>query len=451
MNTYLLAFAPDVRKELLIGLGCFAALFVGLLLVGKVPVSYNMRNLMIRWKTTVMTALAFTLVVALMTVMLAFVNGMYKLTEQSGHPGNVIVLADGATDEAFSTLSFVDASDVERQPGVLKDDRGAALCSKEVFVIVNQPMAVAAGQRARRRFVQVRGIEDPLLAAQVHGLGLLPGGEWFSEAGVEEAAATGDKASPQVVVQAVVGMGLAAGLGQDRPGKGPLQVGDTFPLGSRTWKVTGILDSTGSTFDSEVWAKRSRVGEDFGKQNTYSSFVLRTAGAEAAEQLTEELKHYKKAALNPQPETKYFATLGETSKQFLVAIIVVAVVMAVGGVFGVMNTMFAAISQRTKDIGVLRILGYARRQILVSFLLESLVLALAGGLLGCAIGLLADGWTARSVVSSGQGGGKSVVLQLVVSPDILMTGLLLALGMGALGGLVPALSAMRLRALESLR
>ena len=84
--------------------------------------------------------------------------------------------------------------------------------------------------------------------------------------------------------------------------------------------------------------------------------------------------------------------------------------MAVGGVFGVMNTMFAAISQRIKDIGVLRILGFARWQILVSFFLESLVLALVGGLLGCALGSLADGWTATSIVCSGQGGGKSVVL-----------------------------------------
>jgi ABC-type lipoprotein release transport system permease subunit len=230
-----------------------------------------------------------------------------------------------------------------------------------------------------------------------------------------------------------------------------LQVGDTFPLGARTWKVVGILDSTGSTFDSEVWAKRSRVGEDFGKQSTYSSFVLRTDGPESAKALTQELKNYKKAALNPQPETEYFAALGQTSRQFLFAIIVVAVVMAIGGVFGVMNTMFAAISQRTKDIGVLRILGYARWQILVSFLLESLVLALVGGILGCAIGFVADGWTARSVVASGQGGGKSVVLQLVVSPEILMTGLLLSLGMGALGGFVPAVSAMRSRALDALR
>ena len=161
-------------------------------------------------------------------------------------------------------------------------------------------------------------------------------------------------------------------------------------------------------------------------------------------------KDYKKAAVNPQIETDYYASLSETNAQFAYAIGFLAVVMSVGGVFGVMNTMFAAISQRTKDIGVLRLLGYARWQVLVSFLLESLVIALVGGLLGCGLGSLADGWTATSMMM-GQGGGKSVVLQLAMSPDIVAAGILLTLLMGLLGGLLPALSAMRLKPLEALR
>jgi putative ABC transport system permease protein len=116
-----------------------------------------------------------------------------------------------------------------------------------------------------------------------------------------------------------------------------------------------------------------------------------------------------------------------------------------------MNTMFAAISQRIKDIGVLRLLGYARWQILVSFLLESLAIALVGGALGCALGSLSDGWSATSMMAGSGGGGKSVVVQLAVSPDILATGLLLTLVMGLLGGLLPALSAMRMKPLEALR
>jgi putative ABC transport system permease protein len=449
-------FRDHYQEIIYASLAGFAFLMVLFVLLGKVPAGYNVRNLMVRWKTTLMTALAFTLVVALMTAMLAFVRGMYQLTVESGQPGNVMVLANGATDEFFSTLNATDTGDIERQPGVRRDPDGSWWCSKEVLVIVNQPIAVAPGEKPRRRFVQVRGVEDPAVSGKVHGLKLQPGGQWFSEAGVREAGAGTEDSPGPVYIEAVLGSGIAGEIGKDRPVKKPLAVGDTFPLGSRIWVVAGILDSAGSTFDSEVWGKRSFVGDEFGKKNSYSSYVLRAEGdgknLEAnAKQLAESLKTYKGASLNAQPEKEYFQRLGETSMQFLYAIVAVAVVMAVGGAFGVMNTMFAAISQRIKDIGVLRILGYSRRHVLMSFLLESLVLALVGGLLGCAIGYLANGWTAKSVVGGGQGGAKSIVLKLVVTHDILAAGLLLSLVMGAVGGLLPAVSAMRMRALESLR
>ena len=136
----------------------------------------------------------------------------------------------------------------------------------------------------------------------------------------------------------------------------------------------GILQSAGSTFDSEVWAKQSRVGEMFGKAS-YTTVVLRTADAAAAKALADDLtKNYKTPAVAAQPETEYYEKLNTTNQQFLYAIVFIVVIMAVGGVFGVMNTMFAAISQRTKDIGVLRILGYSRWQVLMSFFLESLLL-----------------------------------------------------------------------------
>lgn len=431
------------------GLAGLLALMLLLALIGKVPVGYNVRNLVVRWKTTVMTAMAFTLVVALMTVMMAFVKGMDSITKSSGHPANVIVLSSGANDEGFSSLAFDDVRNVERAEGIVSDSGGKRLASKEVYVMAVQQIPVKQGEPARRRFLQIRGLEDPELTAEVHSLKLLPGGKWFSSAGVEEAAAT-DKGATQNLIQAVIGSGLAGELGRDFKNSKPLEAGDTFPLADRTWKITGVLDSDGSTFDSELWAKRQIAGEQFGKSSSYSSVVVRTAGPEAATKLADKLKDSKETALNAIPESTYYANMAETNKTFLVAIIIVAIVMGVGGVFGVMNTMFAAISQRSKDIGVLRIMGFRRRQILISFLLESLVLSLVGGILGCAIGLLADGWTARSIVSSGAG-GKFVVLRLVVNGDILIAGLLLSLVMGALGGFIPAVSAMRLRALESLR
>jgi putative ABC transport system permease protein len=436
-----------VSPLLVLPLALIGVVALALGAVGKVPLKYNVRNLVVRWPTTLLTAFAFTLVIALLTVMLAFVNGMYRLTAGSGHPGNVMVLADGATDELFSNLSYGDIGDVERSPLVLHDEHGRALSSAETYIVVNQPIPGAKAGGRQRRFVQVRGIDDPVMAGQVHGLPLHEGGAWFSPAGVDTVR-EGDRAEP--VIQAVLGEGIARELGHDQ-GRPSLAIGDPFEIGPRKWVVTGILESAGSTFDSEVWAKRQVVGPLFGKVN-YSTVVLRTADAADAAATAKDLTtNFKKSALQAQTETAYYDKLNGTNQQFLVAIVFVAVVMAVGGVFGVMNTMFAAISQRIKDIGVLRILGFASWQILVSFLLESLVLALAGGLLGCALGYLANGWSASSIVGSGQGGGKSVMLHLVVDANTLATGVLLTLLMGGLGGLLPALSAMRLKPLDSLR
>jgi ABC-type antimicrobial peptide transport system permease subunit len=179
--------------------------------------------------------------------------------------------------------------------------------------------------------------------------------------------------------------------------------------------------------------------------------VVRTEDETAAKALADDLSRNFKPAVRAEPQMVYYSKLSDTNKQFLGAIIFVAVIMAVGGVFGVMNTMFAAISQRTKDIGVLRILGFARWQILISFFLETLFLALLGGTIGCLLGLYFDGWQATSILSSGPGGGKTVVLKLVVDAKTIAVGLLFTLIMGSLGGFIPALTAMRLRALDSLK
>lgn len=452
MYSVLLAVNLSISPRVILPVAGLIALLVTLLVVGKIPLGYNVRNLKVRWRTTLLTALAFTLVISLQTVMLAFVAGMYELTEQSGHPGNVIVLSDGATDEVFSNLGYNDSSDIDRQPLVLRDDENRPLASRETYLIVNQPLPSAPGEKVKRRFTQVRGIDDPAISAHVHSMNLFEGGTWFSEAGVRSARTT-DESGNQVEVQAieaVLGEGVAQQLGRDR-GRERLEVGDLFLLSDRQWIVMGVMQSSGSTFGSEVWAKRALVGPMFGKQ-AYTTVVVRSENRETAKALSLDLnENFTKASLMAQPETEYFAKLSETNRQFTFAIIFVTIVMAVGGVFGVMNTMFAAISQRTRDIGVLRIIGFARWQILVSFFVESLLIALVGGLLGCALGTLCDGWTATSIVGNGQGGGKSVVLRLIVSPETIAAGLLVTLLMGVVGGLVPALSAMRLRPLESLR
>ena len=475
----LLAFwLTSVSPGLYMPLAIAAAMCATLMLMGKVPLGYNVRNLAVRWRTTLLTALAFTMVIALMVVMLAFVNGMSQLTEQSGQPGNVIVLSDGATDELISNLGYNDSSDVALQPGVLRDERNRPLASREVYLVVNQPIAsrapsapvsksasaavssrddiaraamaeVGESGAGKRRFMQVRGLEDPPMAAKVHAMQLFPGGRWISDSGVVRLRLPGSD-HDEVAFEAVLGEGVAGELGKDR-GLEQLQVGDLFDLGPRKWIVVGIMRSSGSTFGSEIWAKASLVGPQFGKENLFTSIVLRTADAAAAERLAKNMKNYKKAALLAMTETEYFSKLSATNQQFLVAIIFVTVVMSIGGIFGVMNTMFAAIAQRTRDIGILRLMGFARWQILASFFIESMAIAVVGGVLGCALGSLTDGFTATSIVSGGQGGGKFVVLQLMVTTDTLAIGMLVTLLMGGLGGLLPSLSAIRLTPLETLR
>jgi len=437
-----------------------AALAASALLVwlGRIPIQYNLRNLVVRWKTTLLTALAFTAVIALLTVMMAFVNGMYQLTATSGQPGNLIILSDGVTDEVFSNIAFADAGDIEIDERIVRED-GQPLCSHETYLVVNQPILHPQPGRPLRRFLQIRGVDNPEISARVHGLELLPGGAWFGTGVRDLPQAGGDASPPQSAIEVVLGEGIARELGRDRDrqqlasARHPqrLDVGDTFELNARQWLVVGVMNSAGSTFDSEVWGKRALLGPMFGKE-TYTSLVLRTADAAAAREAKRYFSEdFQKAAVQPLVETEYFASLNDTNRQFLVGVVFVTIVMAVGGVFGVMNTMFAAISQRIRDIGVLRLLGYQRWRILISFVLESLFLALLGGAVGALLGGLCDGVTANSVVSAGPGGGKFVVLRMVVGADTLALGLLLSLAMGFLGGLIPALSAMRLKPLDALR
>jgi hypothetical protein len=430
-----------------------AVVVVALLLVGKVPISYNLRNLRVRWKTTALTALAFTVVIGLLIFMHAFATGITRLSEKSGQPANVICLSDGASDEQYSNLPLGETGELALQEGVVRSTDGRPLCSREVYVFTNQGIPTPAGQRQKHRFLQIRGVEEPDLSAQVHGL-VLVAGTWFSSAGVRDPspaqrAAAG--ASPYSLVEAVIGAGLARELGKDH-GKESLEAGDVLTIGPRNWVVVGIMAGAETTFGSEVWARRQTVGEVFNKPNVYTSIVLRAASGVSAKELAQRLsRDFKRSAVSAQTEPDYFAKMAEANQQLLASIYFVSAIMALGGVFGVMNTMFAAIRQRSTDIGVLRILGFARWQVLVSFLLESLLIAALGGLVGCALGYLANGVTTASVVATSAAAAKRVSFQMVVDSNTLAAAVLFTLVMGLLGGLLPALSAMRQKPLESLR
>lgn len=344
--------------------------------------------------------------------------------------------------------------------------RAKFLASRETYYAINQPVPLKAGEwekhlethprdadkrpePLRRRFVQVRSLEEPEVAGAVHNVELVPGGRWFSKTGVD-----GDSR-----IECVLGEGVAGVLGEDL-GKTRLEPGDEFTLGDeRTmrWVVTGVMKSEGTTFGSEVWVKRfNRITKPFGKEN-YTTLVLRTEQdtIDASRAMAHHLStRYTQQKLKAFAEPEYYAELTKTNNFFLTAVVIVAVVMAIGGVFGMMTTMFASIAQRIRDIGVLRLLGFKRWQVTVSFLLESLTIATLGGAVGCFLAwFFADGKSSVSTLSGGGGGpgGKSFALTIDVDSQVMALGMTFTLVMGRLGGLVPALSAMRMKILDSLR
>jgi putative ABC transport system permease protein len=323
------------------------------------------------------------------------------------------------------------------------------LASLECYMVMNQAVPVAAGEKPRRRFLQVRAVRSPAIAGEVHKMELHPGGKWFAEDGVH--AESGGKLIP-----CVVGEGAAGTLGPDA-GHARLQPGDIFNLGDRDWIVLGVLKSEGTTFGSEIWCSASNnpVLKAAGKDNKFTTLVLRMAdnNEAASRAMAYHLQNrYDQAKLKAYSEPAYYAEMTKANEQLLSWIVFFAVVMSVGGVFGVMNTMFASIAARIKEVGVLRILGFKRWQILISFMLESLAIAFVGGFLGCALGYIANGFEASSNMSGGGGGApKGVALKMVVDYQTMAAGMLFTLVMGRLGGLVPALSAMRMEILDSLK
>jgi ABC-type lipoprotein release transport system permease subunit len=428
-------------------LASLAAVVLAFLPVAGVPIRYNLRNLQVRWKSTLATALAFTLVVGLLTVMLAFVQGMNRLTEGSGQPGNIVILSQGAVDEAFSTLPpglSVFHLPKDAQDLIRREPDGKHWSVREIYAVANQELPPSGEGEQRERFLQIRGVDDPLLAGKLHGIEL-ESGTWYSPSGVNPR--TGQ-------YEIVLGEGIAKVLGSDQGGLA-LGPGDSVTIGPRQWLVTGVMKPTKSVFGSEIWARDELVARSFGNVKdgavTYTSLVVRVKDPARVRHAADEIKKPTTlGTFEAFPEEEYYSKQSQTSQQFLGAIAAVTVVMAFGGVLGIMNTMFAALSQRAKDIGVLRLLGFTRGQILRSFLLESVVIALLGGLLGCALGALAHGWSATSVVTN-EGNSKVVVFRVVVDSTILAAGLLFTLVMGSVGGLLPAMASMRLRPLEALR
>jgi ABC-type lipoprotein release transport system permease subunit len=381
-----------------------------------VPVSYSYRNLIVRWKTTLMTASGFMLVVMALVVMLAFVNGVRTVCTQSGQPENIIVMKEGNVDEVLSQIDQRTASQAELTPGVSRAGDGRLFSSRELFMAVTQWDA-----KARDYFqIQVRGVYP--VAMTVHNQVRLLEGRMFNRNARE----------------VLVGRGIAR--------QRDVKLGDKLPLGDQVWDVVGIFEAGGSAFESEVWGDLDQLASVFRREGIYSSVVLRTDSAAAAEAAVAHLQANRSISVEARTEMDYYDEQAEQTEAIMTGALVISVFMGIGAVFGVTNTMFAAIGERIKDIAVMRLLGFTRPQILISFLLETLLIAAVGTLLGLFLGYCVNGLTLSTAL-----GGKSVAFAFEVDTPIVLIGIGFALVMGVIGGLTPAMSAMSVDPLETMR
>ncbi|HTU93490.1 MAG TPA: ABC transporter permease [Gemmataceae bacterium] len=381
-----------------------------------IPLSYSYRNLRVRWKTTLMTASAFTLVVAALVVMLAFVRGVEEACAASGEPENVLLLAKGDNDEVMSRLDHVVASQVENTRGVARDAANRPLASRELFMVLQHQDE----RTSAYRFLQLRGVLP--VAFGVHTVVHVTAGQAFR---------------PN---QSEVMIGKAV---QRETG---FQVGDLLEIGRKRWRISGVFEANGSALEAEAWTDLTELASQFHREGSYSSVVLRASTAEAAAELAERLTHSRSVRVEAMTEAAYYQKQAEGASVMRWAAWVITWFMGVGAMFGVMNTMFAAIVQRTKDIAVLRIIGFEAVHILLSFLLEATLIAVLGGGLGLALGYAANGFTQSTVI-----GARQIDFSFRIDANIVGFAGVATVVMGVLGGGLPALSAMRIKPLEALR
>jgi len=227
-----------------------------------------------------------------------------------------------------------------------------------------------------------------------------------------------------------------------------VEVGSTIPIQRKNWKVVGHFTADGSSFESEIWGDYDAMAPAIGRNGGCESLTVRLTSPSVLAGFDKDLRGNPQFQLQADSERLYYENLaGPTAGALMGLAAFVAVVMGIGAVFGAMNTMYAIVSQRTREIGTLRALGFSRFSILLSFVMESVLLAIVGGLLGCLIALPMNGFTAVT----GTNAFSELAFAFKITPTLLIIGLIFAVLMGIVGGLLPALRASRMPITRALR
>ncbi len=384
-----------------------------------IPIAYNVRSVAQRPVSTAMTAVAIGLVVAVFVAMLALANGFQAALAKTGSKDNVIVLRKGATDELSSGMSREVARTVSTSPHVAQGTDGRPLFSPEVYVVLNLTRMGGFGTGN----VVARGVEERAFVVR-KGIRITEGRQF--ESGKSEV---------------IVGKRIATRYEN-------LNVGDNIEFGGRRWAVVGHFEADGSGFESEVWGENEQFMPVF-RGEVFQTLIFRLSDPAAFEEAKRALESDPRVQVTVREEQDFYLGQSRTLTQVLTVLgIVITSIMAIGAIFGAVNTMYAAVASRGPEIAVLLTLGFRPFSVLVSFLIEAAVIALLGGLLGSLLVLPVNG-----IVTSTTNwqSFSEVAFAFRVTPALLLAGVMFAVVMGAVGGFFPALRAARLPVIQALR
>ena len=385
------------------------------------PLIYNVRSVRVRWASTSIAVLGIAGVVAVFVAMLSMARGFKETLVASGSPDNAIIRRGGSLSEMESAITLDQIRVVADAPGVLRSPEGVTIISPEVVLIATLPQK-STGVYA---LVQLRGVSDRAL--EVRETVKVARGRYFRPG----------------IAEVVVGKNVAHAYRD-------CELGDTPRFGGREWKVVGILDSGGSAFDSEIWCDAILLNQTYNRPaSLFQSATVKLTSPDALFAFKEVLGADPRLTVEVERERDYY----ERQSQVVTTMIrvfgfLIVMIMGIGAVFGALNTMYSSVAARFREIATIRSLGFGSGSIIVSFLCESVFIALIGGLIGCLAALPLNGFTA-STLNFQTFSNLSFAFQ--VTPDLLLQGMLFALLMGIGGGLLPALRAARIPVAIALR
>jgi putative ABC transport system permease protein len=383
-----------------------------------IPLSYNIRNLVVRKTTTIMTAVGIALTVSVLLAVLALVAGLRSAFANTADPLHVLVLRKGGNAELTSLVTQQSFQVIKAFPGIAKGADGQPLASLEVVSVIN----LQSPENPNGMNVTLRGL--PTTGIQLRHLKLKEG-RWF---------APGQR-------EVVVGKNVEKRYPNAK-------LGQQLRFGKGLWTIVGILDGGQSAYNSEIWGDASQVASDFNRANTLSSTLIQADNEVTAQSLIHALADDRRLTVDAMTEQNYYnqQTVSALPVRFLG--IFVSIIMAVGSCFAAMNTMYAAVARRATEVGTLRVLGFSRGSILLSFFMESLLLSIVGGIIGILIVLPLNN------VTTGIGNFitfSETSFNFHVTPQIMLEGVIFALFMGAIGGFLPARQAAKKEILTALR